>query len=54
MKQEAAQEESKIEKRRRLEDYLDARRIYDDLNDLVSEKEKRRHFSSLMNELATD
>jgi hypothetical protein len=53
MKREAAQEESKFDKRRRLEDYLEARRIYDDLNDLTSEKERSRHFSSLMSEIIT-
>ena len=47
-----SQEETKDQKRRRLEDYLDARKLYDELNEIATEKEKKRHFNCLMREIA--
>ena len=52
MKDQHSTEESICQKRRRLEDYLDTKKLYDDLNEIVSKREQERHFDRLMKEIA--
>lgn len=41
------------DKRRRLEDYLDSRRLYEELNQLMTQRERERDFNRLVREIAT-